>query len=344
MAYAYNNGMNLRSLVLVSTIAAVAVPSVSLAGWSCGIDGSLLPQVYAIEIVDDQLEVYVGPTEQTKVATKRIGSAVALNDNGDWTVQSRIEMPTRRDSVYAEPCMNPPPDVEWLRTYKPWSLGNPNFEQRIGVCATGSGKQWGGISFYGGEGSGGVGGIVEQDVETGSTRYHRPSALLDYSTSHLEYFGGRIWIGTAWYGECGTGMGIGVLSGEFANNELYAGWAMEGCGFLVSDMLVHSGSLWIATELGLSKVTKSDERFNKFKWTNYVPTGDNDHPMREVSCDELYEELLQSAKLASAPPNDDGYPYGVLWQRINKLRPNFAWQYIRKLNGLAPAPEGEKSE
>ena len=345
-AYAHNVAMNLRPFIIVSACAALTLPNNSFAGWACGISDSLLPQVYALDVVNDRLEVYIGPVERTKDARDRVGSAITLDVDGEWTIQSDIELPTRRDANSAESCMDPPPDVEWLRTNRPWAIQNPYFEQHIGVCATGSDKRWGGISFYGGEGYGGAGGIVEQDIATGAIRYYRSNSLLNYSTSHLEYFGDHLWIGTAWYGECGTGMGIGVLSGFFANDELYADRTMGAgtCGFLVSDMLVHSDSLWIATELGLSKVSKSSDRFKKFEWTNYVPTDDPEDPMREVTCDELYAELLRSEDLASAPPNDDGYPYGVLWQRISKLRPDFAWQYVRKLNGLEPPPKGKKSD
>ncbi len=245
--------------------------------------------------------------------------------------------------------MDPPPDEEWLKANRPgWDPENQYFEQKIGVCATGAGKRWGGISFYGGEGYGGVGGIVEEDIKSGSVRYYRPNMLLDLSTSHLAYFGDNLWIGTAWYGECGTGIGVGVLSAYFDNDRMYADWTLGAgtCGFQVSDMVVYSDALWIATELGLSKVSLSGSPYysRKFDWTNYVPTGDAEKPMREVSCGELYEELFASEELAAAPPNDDGSPYAVLWGRIGKLRPDFAWQYVQKLNGLEPRSEEGKSD
>ncbi len=349
LARAYTSTMNLRRLILVCVVAWVGAPSQVMAGWSCGIDGSLLPQVYALAVVDDRLQAYVGPIEKVDDGRGRVATTVSVDDNGKWTVQPRMQPPVRKASVYSEPCMDPPPDEEWLRANRPWwDPDNSYFEQKIGVCATGAGKRWGGISFYGGEGYGGVGGIVEEDIETGSIRYYRPLKLLDLSTSHLEYFGDNLWIGTAWYGECGTGIGVGVLSSFFANDEMYADWNLGSgtCGFQVSDMVVHADSLWIATELGLSKVSLSGSRYHyeKFEWTNYVPTGDTENPIREVTCDELYEELFQSQELAAAPPNDDGPPYAVLWGRISELRPNFAWRYVQKLNGLEPPREREKSD
>lgn len=336
--------MNLRQLLIFGACSVLAVPSSGFAAWSCGIDHSLLPQVYSLDVVEGQLEAFVGPVRHTPDWQTRTGTAVVLSDDGDWTVRPNAELPDRRKSVDAEPCMNPPADEEWLRTNKERLLRHPDFEQRIDVCAAGSGKRWGAISFYGGEGSWGVGGIVEQNTKTGATRYYRSRPLIDYSTSHLEYFGDRLWIGTASYGECGTGVGVGVLSAYFANDDMYADRVMGNCGFLVSDMLVHSDSLWIATEMGLGKVSKTNDRFNKFKWTNYVPTGDENEPMRVVTCNELYEELFRSVALAAAPPNDSGHPYGQLWNRISRLRPNFAWQYIRKLNGLAPLRDDEQAE
>ena len=343
----YSCYMNKRIPLFLGAAIVSLTPNLVFAAWACGIDDSLLPQVYALEIVDGKLNAFVGPPTREE-DWSLTANQVELGANGDWTTLARSALPTPASSGSAGPCMSPPPDKKWLEENKDRVERFPDFEQNISVCTTGSKKRWGGISFYGGEGSWGVGGIVEEDMQTGATRYYRSGLLSDYSTSHLEYFGGHLWIGTASHGECGTGMGIGVLSGYFANDTLYADWTLGAgtCGFLVSEMVVHSDSLWIATELGLSKVTLSGSsaRFKKFDWTNYVPTGDDNNPMREVTCDELYEGLFQSQELAAAPPNDDGYPYGVLWGRISKLRPNFAWQYVRKLNGLEPLRKNLESE
>ncbi len=326
---------------MIGSIAILTAPSVGLAAWSCGIDSYLLPQVYSLDVVDGRLEAFIG--EETKVI---------LGQDGKWTVKSSTETLNRQGSAYAGACTDLPPvrpaaDDDWLRSNKQLALTSPDFEQGIGACATGSGKRWGGISFYSGEGSWGVGGIVEENIATGNVRYFRPRALLEYSTSHLEYFGGRLWIGTASYGECGTYVGNGLLSAFFINDNSYAERVLDNCGFLVSDMLVHSDALWIATEMGLSKVTRSNDRlsngqFKKFDWVNFVPTADENEPMRVTSCNELYEELFQSTDLASAPSNDSGHPYAQLWNRVSRLRPNFAWQFVRKLNGLEPDVGGKQ--
>ena len=342
-AHAYSRPMVVRRLWIIGAVLAVLTPTTGLAGWSLGIDASLLPTVHALDVVDGQLNVFVGPVRREKDWSRTAYLAVR-DDKGGWTFQSEATIPAKSHPLGAKGCMSPPADEAWLQANKERLHQNPDFDQDIGTCANRPGWRWGGISFYIGEGSWGVGGIVEQNTKTGTTRYYRPRALADYSTSHLEYYADRLWIGTAQYGEGGSYDGIGVLSAEFANDQLYAGRVMETCGFIVSDMLVHDDSLWIATEMGLSKVSKSGDRYKPFNWTNYVPTGDEEDPMREVTCDEVYEELFQSTDLASALPNDSGHPYGVLWHRVSKLRPNFAWRYVRKLNGLERPADSEHPE
>ena len=336
--------MSMKTKLLLGAAIVVFTPVAALAGWSCGIDASLLPHVYAMQVRDGHLEAYVGPLEPGENARALVGSAVRLEQDGEWSSQPGVNLPNKYDSATGKSCMEPPQDTEWLQAYKPAAINNPYFEQNVSVCTSGPGKRWGGISFYGGEGYWGLGGIVEEDLASGTTRIFRDHWLSDVSTSHLAYFGEHLWIGTASQGECGTGIGVGVVFGYFANDTFYVAPDRNTCGFAVSDMLVHSDALWIATEMGLSKATESEERFTKFDWTHYVPTGDADNPMRETTCSELYEDVLRSPELAAAPPNDSGYPYGVLWGRISTLRPNFAWQYVRKLNGLTPPPSPENSK
>ena len=332
--------MNFRTLFILVAYVLVTTPSPASAAWSCGIDGSLLPGVSGLNVVDGQLEVHVGLYRPTSDSGTFVADALVLGDDGDWTIGEDAEWPRNNSKT----CMKPPPDEALQERFGKDLPANSSFEQNISVCADGPGKRWGGISFYSGEGIWGVGGIVEQDTATGATRYFRPRPLADVSVSHLEYFGNRLWIGTETEGECGQGVGVGVLSAYFANDTAYADRPAEICGFLVSGMVVHEDALWISTEMGLSKVTKSGDRYRPFSWTNYVPTGDDDRPLREVTCDALYTELMQSSDLASAPSNDSGYPYEVLWNRISKLRRNFAWQYVRRLNGLEPISSDENPE
>ena len=335
---------NMKTRLLSVALIILLSPVVALAGWSCGIDASLLPHVYAIEVRDGHLEAYVGPLERGDNARVSVGSAIRLEQDGEWSSRSRMNLPDRSDSAAGQSCMEPRQDTEWLQAHRPAALNNPYFEQNVSVCTSAAGKRWGGISFYGGEGYWGLGGIVEEDLASGDFRVFRDHSLNDVSASHLAYFGEHLWVGTVRHGECGSGIGVGVVFGYFANDTFYAVPDRNTCGFAVSDMLVHEDALWIATEMGLSKATKSKERFTNFDWTHYVPTGNASRPMRETSCEDLYGEVLRSPELAAASPNDDGHPYGVLWGRISTLRPGFAWQYVRKLNELAPQPDPENSE
>ena len=179
-----------------------ATPIPAFAAWSCGIDGSLLPGVAGLDVVDGQLQVHVGQYRPASISGPFIANTLVLGDDGDWTVGKAAEMPTSS----AKTCMNPPPDEALRKRFGKDLPAMSSFEQNIEVCADGPGRRWGGISFYSGEGMWGVGGIVEQDTATGATRYFRPRPLADVSVSHLEYFGNRLWIGTETEGECGQGV------------------------------------------------------------------------------------------------------------------------------------------
>ena len=88
--------------------------------------------------------------------------------------------------------------------------------------------------------------------------------------------------------------------------------------------------MWVATELGLSKLT--DQRGPV--WSNYVPDLSDPSIMRKVTCDDLYTELLTSREFAETEGFDIGNAFDVFWRRLSALRPDFVRRYVRKLHGL----------
>lgn len=110
--------MKLGRLPLFGVAICFGLPGKAAAGWSCGIDETLLPQVYALEVIDDRLTAYVGPIEA--IAGREGATVVGVNAQGNWIVQPRSQLPTRRDSLSSKACMDPPPDKEWLRANRPW--------------------------------------------------------------------------------------------------------------------------------------------------------------------------------------------------------------------------------
>lgn len=106
----------------------------------------------------------------------------------------------------------------------------------------------------------------------------------------------------------------------------------EVCGFAIRDFQEFDGSLWVATELGLSRLTQRDG----LQWTNDVPDLSDPMLMRQVECDDLFAELLSSKKFAETEGFDLGFAFDVFWERLSDLWPEFVRRYLRELHGLQP--------
>jgi len=320
---------------------AVASTQVVYAGWPCSIDHAY-PEVSELRVEDGKLVAILG----TYFAqTKDIGSPdrpryliehprLSTSVGGKWE-RNGVSGPP--DSWYrrGEQCIDAPVDEQaaWKAAHGnvPFSKGSHDwFNQQISSCATDGRFLWGGISFYEGERGWGVGGLVRQDIETGAVEIVRPRQLIDGSTGPLAYFANNLWMGDTWFGECaGPSSGEGLKRLKQYDDFYGAEEVPEVCGFAIRDFQEFDGALWVATELGLSKLTDDDG----LTWTNFVP--DLNHPelMRQVSCEALYEELLKSSRLAKTTGFDIGNAFDVFWERVSTLRPEFARSYLRKLHG-----------
>lgn len=109
----------------------------------------------------------------------------------------------------------------------------------------------------------------------------------------------------------------------------YAGWpcSIDHAFPEVSELQVENGRM--VADLGISKLAND----GTLVWTNYVP--DLSHPdlMREISCDQLYADLLSSNEFAAIAGFDIGNAFDVFWQRLTSLRPEFMRRYMRELHG-----------
>ncbi len=209
------------------------------------------------------------------------------------------------------------------------------FDQRILSCASDGQNNWGGITFYGAEGGWGVGGLVKQNIQSGEIEFIRPRELVGASTGPLAYFADELWFGQTWFGECGgpaPGTGLKRLYVHPYSKRYQVEEISAVCGFAIRDFQEHDGALWVATELGLSRLTDSDN--DGLQWANYVPDLKDPSLMRPVACDALYVELLSSQKFAETEGFDIGNAFDVFWERLGELRPDFVRRHLRRLHGI----------
>lgn len=236
--------------------------------------------------------------------------------------------------------------------FRPAIADTAEVEQRIATCVYepnsdghgASGAYWFGIGFYAGEGMTGVGGIGMLSPEQRKPIIHRPQELAEVSINHIEKTGDTLWLGTMAEHECiGESPMLGLMQYDWSTRKLRP--VPGPCGFLVLDMLKTPDALWVATDLGLSrldlKAFLDPKKPRTERWENYVPDIDHAEIMRPVQCPDLYAELLNRLPISMAnEPFDDGsrYPFPRTWdyssphyllyESLRILRPEFLYHYL----------------
>ena len=317
------------------------------AGWPCSIDHAY-PEVSSLDVENGRLVATLGThffSRKKKVEISgetyeiyvREFPRLTMLATGEW---ERLDVVDRVDDWYGsgKQCIETTPDPqaakEFLQnSYAETPQGNW-FNESIQSCASDGEYNWGGITFYDSEGGWGVGGFVRQHLDTAEIDYVRPYQLLRMSTGPLAYFAGELWFGQTFFAECGgppSGTGLKKLVFHDYTKEYRVEEVPEVCGFAIRDFQEFDGSLWIATELGLSRLTEQDG----LHWANFVPDLSDPSLVREVRCDDLYAELLSSNEFAQTEGFDIGYAFDVFWERLSELRPQFVRRYLRELHGLS---------
>ena len=264
---------------------------------------------------------------------------LTMSATGEW---KKLDVVNRVDDWYGQgkQCIETTADSQAAREFLQDSgvqvAEGDWYNESVQSCASDGQYNWGGITFYDSEGGWGVGGFVRQHLETGKIEYVRPTrGNLGMSTGPLAYYAGELWFGQTWFSECaGPESGTGLKRLVFHDNSdsYRVEEVPEVCGFAIRDFQEFEGSLWVATELGLSRLSEQDGEH----WTNFVPDMSDPSLMREVECDDLYAELLSSKTFAETEGFDLGYAFDDFWKRLSELRPEFVRRHLRKLHGLSP--------
>jgi hypothetical protein len=197
-------------------------------------------------------------------------------------------------------------------------------EQNVGAWTEHDGAVWFGLRFYEGEGSSGVGGIGRYDRKTGAVVVRRPPVLRDSSIDRVVHDGKSLWIATAMSHECsGDQPAHGLVRYDWGRVKLetFEGRDEGPCGFSVHDLALDAESLWVATDLGLSRWDRRTE-----KWESFVPDLDDPVLMRPTTCEALYTELLP--KLPKEPTDWVIYYYAQLFGELRRFRPRFLEGYV----------------
>lgn len=200
-------------------------------------------------------------------------------------------------------------------------------EQKVYAWTQYGGFIWFGIAFYDGEGVSGVGGIGRYNPKTKKMEIRRPQLLRDVSIGHIAHDGETLWLGTAGYYEGPSGYGHGLVRYDWKTDRIssFEGTDDGPCGFMVHGLHLEKNSLWVATDLGLSRWDRKSRR-----WDHYVPYPAGSPPMRTVTCPDQYASLLKTLP-RSFQPSFDTIPYSELFQSIKRFRPRFLKSYVQEM-------------
>jgi len=200
-------------------------------------------------------------------------------------------------------------------------------EQRVGPCVREGDVVWFGIVFYQGEGTSGAGGVGRYDTRSKQLEVHRPAELNDASVFQIAKLGDELFLGTTHEYECvGYPPGAGLLRHQWSTNETRR--ELRVCGLVPSDLLVRGDEIWVATDLGLSRISEDQVE-------NFVPDPTDDRLMRPVACSAVYDHLLDTLPNREINPAS-GAPRDQLFFALAEHRP---WESDRYLRARLPRLE-----
>jgi hypothetical protein len=143
-----------------------------------------------------------------------------------------------------------------------------------------------GLAYYEGEGGTGRGGLVRIRKRDGRVTDRRSTKLDDVSINAIAAEGDVVWFGTTHHGECvGLPIAHGLVRYNFATGEFRTFEKSDDgpAGFVIHDIRIEPSWLWVATDLGISRMDRKTGA-----WQHWLP-GE-----RATRVDALYARLLKS--------------------------------------------------
>lgn len=324
--------------------AALLVPPGATLGAVICYDEKAFPAIVHLEQKGTGLRAVLGPkwwrAPWRDAFYPERASTLSYAPTKGWSAADEVSMPPPGEEASSCAALVPPipltvEEAVLLRPHVGQVPGDSvHVHQSIGACQRVGDVIWFGIAFYDGEGYEGVGGVGRYDLATKRLEVRRPQELRDASVGHLIYDGESLWIATHANQECvGRPPVSGLLHYEWGEHMAHR---QPICGFVYHGMVLLDGDLWVASDLGLARGVRGE--YGLRTWQNFVPGSDPGEPVRETSCPDLYESLLESLPTA-APDPDTPSPWSQLFRNLVKFEPEFLEGYVRRKKQGSPAAE-----
>ena len=253
----------------------------ALAGETC-YDEQYLPSISKLDETKRGVKVTLGGI-YAKGRPRNLPVIYWLENDG-WLAGSDDEC-ISCDSIQVKQLKRMLPPID------PIPLEDLEAEEAPSVPAYHNGHIWFGLEFYWGEGAAGTGGIGRFTPTTKQLEIHRPAELNRVPIQKVVHDGENLWAATKYIVECdGTPPALGLLKYDWPSKTLSQFTSIkEGpCGFVIHDLVWKNGSLWVATDIGLSRWIKENDQ-----WVHYLPDKNDHAQVSSMSCPEIYSHLLK---------------------------------------------------
>ena len=130
--------------------------------------------------------------------------------------------------------------------------------------------------------------------------------------------GASLWLGISERLECGL-RPRGLVRYDWKRDlgHAFRGTDAGPCGFRVQDLLLRDDTLWVATDLGVSRLRVSPDDWDE--WTHFAPSSDG-AALEETACASL---LAVVAEAAAAPGDEE------MGRWLAEFRPKFVKRFRR---------------
>jgi hypothetical protein len=296
-----------------------------------------LPAVFKLEETSEGIRIQLGGTYAD--LKKRVAPVLAYREGGGWSYVESRSCGTCEAGVHEGKCREPIPKWEALppqeRKCKPGencrrgiptiSLATgeeiaPVIEETSSACDVRGKVVWFGINFYRGEGFSGYGGLGRYEQGTGRPEIRRLPELRNYPIHKVVSDGESLWAATTLNYECiGHPPALGLIRYKWNTQELthYKGKNDGPCGFVIHDLLLRQGILWVATDIGLSR---RDSKSGQ--WTHYLPDRKSPGKVAENRCEAIYKNLLDTLP-RNEYCDESKSCYQMFYKSLKEFRPDF---------------------
>ena len=163
-------------------------------------------------------------------------------------------------------------------------------------------------------------GIYERNNRDTDIRYI--PELKDTPIHKVVWDGDNLWGATTARHECSgypPSRGLVRYNWQDKKLETYISKEKGPCGFVIHDLIIAHGYLWVATDVGVSQLNMKEDL-----WTHYLPELESWYNMTVTSCPATYNKVLKKLPKDVLFPGDRISWYEKYSNYIEEYRPDLS--------------------